>query len=274
MKRLIIIPLLFWGCASNYSNIDKKIHETNIEKKLIQNYQISKSALTKTADGYIFTLPEENGFSIYKLNKNYDLVNKKKIPVFLDIKKTKYKNGAIYIVGYDQQKNRPAIFIIDESFKNYKINHFAHKYDVPEDFLIDNNPVVLLTTFKNENSDIEIYENSKTEIFPNPAQEHGKFIVKKDGGYYIIGSIQHPQEDLLILFVKNGKIVWSRVYDFGMEDSPEKVEIKDGNLVIKVLSQDYMGAQNEFYITLNKNGKIIKIKKGVGFKTLPIRYRT
>jgi hypothetical protein len=274
MKKLLLIPLLFLGCASNYANIDKKIEETNKERKLIQKYQISKSALTKVKNGYIFTLPEGNGFSIYKIDENYDLVAKKQIPFLFDIKKTKYKNSKIYIVGYDQKKDKPALFIIDENLKNYTIKDFANKYDLPKDFIIDKNPVVLLSTYKNQNADIELYANGKTTIFPNPDQEHGSFIIKKDGGYYIIGSIQHPQEDLLILFVKDGKIVWSKVYDFGMEDLPTKVEIKDNNIVIEVLSQDYMGAEHQFFITIDSNGKIIKIKKGIEFKTLPTRYRT
>ncbi len=274
MKRFLIIPLLFFGCAGNYASIDKKIEETNKERKLIQKYEISKSALTKVNGGYIFTLPDGNGFNIYKIDENYDLVTKKTIPILLDIKKTKYKNGKIYIIGYDQKKDKPAFYVIDENLKNGKLTHFANKYDLPQDFIVDEKPVVLLSTYKNQNPDIEIYENGKTVIFKNPDKEHGKFIVKKDGGYYIIGSIQHPQEDLLILFVKNGKILWSKVYDFGLEDSPKKVEIKDGNLVIEVLSQDYMGAEHEFFITVDKNGDIIKIKKGIEFKTLPTRYRT
>jgi len=274
MKRLLLIPILFLGCSVKNPDIDKKIQETNKERKLIQKYQISKSALTKTDDGYIFTLPEGNGFSIYKIDNNYDLVTKRKIPILLDISKTKYKDSKIYILGYDQKKQKPALFIIDKDLKNYEIKYFGNKFDLPKDFIAAKNPVVVLNTYKNKNADIAIYQNNKTTIFKNPDTEHAKFIIKKDGGYYIIGSIQHPQEDLLILFVKNNKIIWSRVYDFGMEDAPLKVEVDNNNLKIEVISQDYMGAQREFEIIVDNKGNIIKIKKGIEFKKLPTRYRT
>ncbi|WP_457563718.1 hypothetical protein, partial [Caminibacter pacificus] len=263
-KFLLIIPALFLGCAltQNNAEIDKKIEQTKIENKLIKRYQISSEALIPTDDGYLFTLPQGDGIAIYKLNKNYDLVQKKVFPLLLDVKKVKYKNGKIYIIGYDQNKNKPAFLETDKDLKSYKLKHFANKYDIPNDFLIENGKlIVLLNTFKNHNPDIELYINGKTIIFPNPDSENGKFLIKKDGGYYIIGSIQHPGEDLLIMFVKNGKIIWSKTYDFGMEDSPSSVTVKDGKIIIDVISQDYMGAQNEFLITIDNNGKIIKIKK-------------
>ncbi|WP_456489025.1 hypothetical protein [Caminibacter pacificus] len=277
MKRVaLIIPFLFLGCAiSNNVNIQKNLQEVKIEKKLIDKYQISKEALIPTDDGYLFTLPTNDGIAIYKLNKNYDLVQKKVFPLLLDVKKMKYINGKIYIVGYDQNKNRPALLVVDKDLKSYTLKHFANKYDLPDDFIVKNKKIaVLLNTFKNHNPDIELYINGKTIIYPNPNSEHGKFLIEKDGGYYIIGSTQHPGEDLLIMFVKNGKIVWSKTYDFGMSDSPKNVIIKDGKIKIDVISQDYMGAQREFFITIDDKGNIIKIKKGIEFKALPTKFRT
>jgi len=278
MKKIfLIIPLLFLGCV-NQSNIsvEKQLKQQQIEKKLIDKYQISKDALINVEDGYIFTLPTNDGIAIYKLDKNYDLVRKKTFPILLDVKKVKYINGKIYIVGYDQNKNRPALLITDKELNSYTLKHFSNSFDIPEDFIVENGKlVVLLNTFKNHNPDIEIYENGKNIVFNNPqTAEHGKFIIKQNGGYLIIGSIQHPHEDLLILFAKDGKIIWSRVYDFGLDDSPVKVKKTDKNIQIDIVSQDYMGAQSEFYITIDKNGNIIKVKKGVEFKTLPMRLRT
>jgi len=89
-----------------------------------------------------------------------------------------------------------------------------------------------------------------------------------------VGSIQHPQEDLLVVFVKNNKILWANIYDFGMEDTPKKVYVKDKNIVIKLVSQDYMGAEKYITIEINKNGNIIKKEKNLEFKRLPTRFRT
>jgi hypothetical protein len=276
LKTFSIFFLFFLiiGCANTSPDINKKLKEAKIENKLIKKYQISKDALIKVNSGYIFTMPEANGFSIYKLNKNFDLDAKKTFNILFDVKKIKYINGKVYIIGYDQIKNKPAILITDENLKNYKLIHFANKYDIPNDFIVDKNLTAVLTTYKYSNPDIELYENNKIKIFKLPNKEEGKFIIKKDGGYYIIGTIQHPQEDLLILFIKNGKIAWSKIYDFGMEDAPTNANIQNGNIKIDVISQDYMGAEKHFSIIINKSGKIIKNKKGIEFKALPVRLRT
>jgi len=274
MKKIIyIIPFLILGCASS-PDIDKKIKEAKLEHKLIKKYQISKEALIKVKNGYIFTMPEANGFSIYKIDNNYDLVGKKTFDILIDVKKVKYINGKIYVIGYDQIKNKPALLITDEELNNHKLIHFANKFDIPNDFIVEEDIVAVLTTYKNQNPDIEIYENNQTKIFNMPDKEEGKFIIKKDGGYYIIGTIQHPQEDLLIIFVKDGKVKWSKIYDFGLEDTPKNVTIQNGNIKIDLVSQDYMGAEKYFSIIINNKGEIIKIKKGIEFKVLPTRLRT
>ena len=272
-KILIITALLLTGCVKNSPSVEKDLKTTEIEKKIIEHYQISKKALAKAGENYAFFLPDANGIAIFILDKNYNLLKKKVIPQLIEGKKLLYKNNKIYLLGYDQKENRPLILTLDTNLNIISKKYIGNKFDIPQDFFIKEKPVVLLTTYKNK-ADIEIVEGDKNYLFQAPDNELGKVIKPFNGGIIIIGSIQHPQEDLFITFIKNGKIVWSKTYDFGLEDSPVKVEIKNQNIEIEVLSQDYMGAEKTYYITVDKNGTIIKHKKGLEFKELPLRFRT
>jgi len=274
MKKLVyLFPLIFLGCVNNI-NIDKKLKETSIEDKIIKEYQISKSALTKVDNDYYFYMPHSNGLIIYKLDSNYRLVKKKIIPKLIEGHKLISNKNYIFLIGYDQTKNRPIILKLDKNLEIKSQKYIADKFDIPQDAIINNNSTtVLLLTYKN-GADIKLYENGKEKIFEAKQNQFPKFLIKYNGGYLIVGSIQHPQEDLLVVFVKNNKILWANIYDFGMEDTPKKVYVKDKNIVIKLVSQDYMGAEKYITIEINKNGNIIKKEKNLEFKRLPTRFRT
>ncbi|GAB6045312.1 hypothetical protein JCM11957_09100 [Caminibacter profundus] len=274
MKKLVyLLPLIFLGCVNNI-NIDKKLKETSIEDKIIKEYQISKSALTKIDNDYYFYMPHSNGLIIYKLDSNYRLVKKKIIPKLIEGHKLISNKNYIFLIGYDQTKNRPIILKLDKNLEIKSQKYIADKFDIPQDAIINNNSTtVLLLTYKN-GADIKLYENGKVKVFEAKQNQFPKFLIKYNGGYLIVGSIQHPQEDLLVVFVKNNKILWANIYDFGMEDTPKKVYVKDKNIVIKLVSQDYMGAEKYITIEINKNGNIIKKEKNLEFKRLPTRFRT
>jgi len=274
MKKLVyLFPLIFLGCVNNI-NIDKKLKETSIEDKIIKEYQISKSALTKIDNDYYFYMPHSNGLIIYKLDSNYRLVKKKIIPKLIEGHKLISNKNYIFLIGYDQTKNRPIILKLDKNLEIKSQKYIADKFDIPQDAIINNNSTtVLLLTYKN-GADIKLYENGKVKVFEAKQNQFPKFLIKYNGGYLIVGSIQHPQEDLLVMFVKNSKVLWANIYDFGMEDVPKKVFIKGNNVVIKLVSQDYMGAEKYITIEINKNGNIIKKEKNLEFKRLPTRFRT
>jgi len=261
MKKLVyLFPLIFLGCVNNI-NIDKKLKETSIEDKIIKEYQISKSALTKIDNDYYFYMPHSNGLIIYKLDSNYRLVKKKIIPKLIEGHKLISNKNYIFLIGYDQTKNRPIILKLDKNLEIKSQKYIADKFDIPQDAIINNNSTtVLLLTYKN-GADIKLYENGKVKVFEAKQNQFPKFLIKYNGGYLIVGSIQHPQEDLLVMFVKNSKVLWANIYDFGMEDVPKKIYVKDKNIVIKLVSQDYMGAEKYITIEINKNGNIIKKEK-------------
>ena len=278
MKKTLIIPaaffLFFTGCVNTTQNIDKEIKEVHIENTILKKYQISKDALVKCNNSYYFYEPVNDGISIYELDKNYNIKNARKINKLIDVTKMKSDGKYLYLLGYDQIKNSPVLVKLDSNLNIKEMKYFGHEYDIPKDMIItDKKPLVILIHYKN-GANLEICENTKCKFYKEKYNTLPKFINKFNGGYLITGSIQHPKEDLLILFVKNGKIVWSKVYDFGMEDSPYEVEIKGNKAVIKVISQDYMGAEKYITIEIDKNGNIINKKKDLEFKQLPTRFRT
>jgi len=275
MKKLfLIIPFLFLGCANKTdTQINKKIKEKQLESKILSEYQISKGALTKIGDYYYFYMPNSNGIAIYKLNKNYQLIQKKIVKKLIEGHKLTSNGKNIYLLGYDQTKNMPILITFDKNLNIKSAKYFGHKFDIPQDMTGEKNPTILLITYKN-GSDIEIYKNGKLSVFKEKNKQLPKFIKPFNGGYIIVGSEQHPGEDLFIIFVKNNKIKWAKLYDFGMEDSPIDVKVLKDKIKIKVISQDYMGAEKYIDIELDKNGKIIKHKKELEFKQLPVKFRT
>jgi hypothetical protein len=275
MKKILYIGILsfFLGCATNTANIDKEIKDVQTENQILKKYQVSKESLVKANGNYFFYQPVNDGISIYKLDKNYNISQAKKINKLIDVTKIKSDGKNIYILGYDQQKNSPVLVELSSDLKIKKLKYFAYKYDIPKDMIIDKTPVIILIHYKN-GANLEICKDYKCKYYKEKYNTLPKFINKFNGGYLITGSIQHPKEDLLILFVKNGKIVWSKIYDFGMEDSPYKVTVQNNKATIKLVSQDYMGAEKYITIEIDKNGNIINHKKDLEFKQLPIKFRT
>lgn len=270
MKKIIIpVILLFIGCSTQI-NVEKNIKEINTENKILSQYHISKKALIKLKNNYYFYEIVPNGFVIYKLDSNYNIIQSKKINRLIDITKLKSSNDNLIILGYDQEKNQPVILKFDEKLNLKQSIYVGHKFDIPKDISKDN--AILLIHYQN-GAKLEICKN-KCKIYPSKFNIFPKFIKKFNGGYLIVGSIQHPQEDLIILFIKNGKIINSKVYDFSMDDSPIDVKIKKDRAIIKVISQDYMGAQKYITVEIDKNLNIINKEKKLEIKQLPLRFRT
>ncbi|WP_457564564.1 hypothetical protein [Caminibacter sp.] len=275
MKKLLIpvMGLVLAGCAGSNLSIDKEIKQTQIENKIISKYQISKNSLVKSQGNYYFYEPVGDGITVTELDKNYNVKKQIKIPKLIDVTRIKAGKNSIYILGYDQQKNRPIIIKISDDLNKISYTYTGYEYDVPKDMVINKKPVVVLIHYQN-GAKLEICEGNKCKTYKSKNNTLVKFIKKYNGGYLVTGSVQSPKEDLFIAFIKNGKIVWSKVYDFGMSDTPLKVTIKNKNAIINLVSQDYMGAEKYITITIDENGNIIKKKNGVEFKQLPTRFRT
>jgi TolB-like protein len=279
MKKSILslVPFSFFilGCAGNNINVDKQIQETKFEKQLVEKYHITKNAMTKIGDNYYFYQPDANGIAVFELDNKYNLKKKKVIKKLIEGHKLLSDGKNIYLIGYDQIKNRPIIVIFDNNLNVKNEKYFSDKFDIPKDAIIENGSLtVLLLTYK-DGADIKIYSNNKTKTFSQKDNQLPNFIKKYKDGYIIVGSYQYPRsEDLLVVFVKNGKIIWSKTYDFGLDDTPKKVIIKNNNIIIDLVSQDYMGAEKYITITLDKNGDIKKAKKNLEYKVLPTRFRT
>ncbi len=274
IKYLFPAALLILGCANN-PNIDNKIKETAVEKQIVEKYHITKNSLTKIDNDYYFYEPDPNGIAIIKLDSNYNLKERKVIKKLIEGHKLLTDGKNIYLIGYDQIKNRPVIVTLDKNLNIKKEQYIANKFDIPKDAIIENGSLtVLLLTYK-DGADIEIYSKGKTKVFKEKNNQLPNFIKKFKDGYVIIGSYQHPKsEDLLVIYIKNNKIIWAKSYDFGLDDTPKKVQITNDSIKIDVISQDYMGAEKYITIELDSQGNVKKIKKGLEFKVLPTRFRT
>ena len=269
---LIIFSILFLGCA-NKINVDKNIKETNIENYLIQKYQITKKALTKLNNNYYFYTPDNNGLSIYKLNKNYEITNKKTIPLLIDAQKLISDNKNLYLIGYEEKKQKPILIVLDKNL-NIKLQKFiGNRFDIPKDIITKPKIAILLLTYKN-GADIKICNLKKCKTYIKPSNQFPKFIKRYNNGYLVGGSIQDTQEDLYVAFIKNNKIIWQKRYDFGFSDNPTSITIKNNQIIIDVVSTDYMGADKYLKIILDENGKLIKKIKKIELKPLPTKFRT
>ncbi|QCT95149.1 hypothetical protein FE773_08080 [Caminibacter mediatlanticus TB-2] len=273
-KLSIILASLFIGCSSTNISVDKKIKETNIENSLIQKYEITKNSLTSLNNYYYFYKVENKGITIYKMDKNYNLVDKKIIPIIIDTQKITSNNKNLYLIGYDENKQKPIILIIDSDLNIKEKKYIGDKFDVPKDIVTNSNKInVLLLTYKN-GADFKICNLKNCKTFSKPNNQLPKFIKKFNDGYLVIGSYQDNKEDLYIAFIKNNKIVWEKRYDFGYSDIPQKVIIKNDKIFINVNSTDYMGANKYLTIILDKNGKLIKKEQNLEFQQLPTKLRT
>ncbi len=262
MKKLITTALvagLFLGCAT--TNNQTKITPLNL--KVLKEYQVSQTSLRPLNNGYVFFKTGIRGVDIYYLDKNYNLLKKvttKSIEPF----KLKIENNKIYILG--EKNNKPIILMYDDKGKLIKSYSVGNKFDIPAD-IIDNK--VLLTKYNNGS-----YISFGKIDLKSTKNLTATSVIKVDGGYMIFGTILEKSEDLFIAFIKNNKLKWSKVYDFGMDNGIESVKVENNEIYLNVFSTDYMGAKTEYKIVLDKNGNIIKKSKTLEIKELPPRFRT
>jgi len=278
MKKLLFLTgalFLFTGCVNNQQNI-KPISMKSVS--LLDKYGVSEKALMPVNDGYIFVIPAASGADIYKLDKNYNLIWKKSTPILIDPVKYEIKNNTLYILGYDQNKNKVALLEYDLKGNVKKINYYGKKFDLARDFLILNkNTYVAVTQYTpNNNSDIVIYSSDNKKItLSTPYMDDVTFIKPFKNGILIIGTLQSKSEDVIIAYkTLDNKTVWSKEIDMGMDEKPLKVEIKNNEITLKVLSTDNMGAEKEVTFIIDEKGNVKSVKKGVEFQQLPMKYRT
>jgi len=279
MKKILFIPLIglafFSGCANNQQNV-KPLEFKSID--LLDKYGISESALIKAGENYIFVIPDLNGAAIYKLDKNYNLIWKKVTPILLDPVKSQVKNEKIFILGYDQKKNRAALLEYDLNGKLEKIKYFAKQYDLARDFVITNTKTYVAVTeySPNNNSDIIIYGDDNIKLtLSSPNMDDVNFIKPYKNGLLIIGTTLGKSENVLIAYKTfDNKTVWAKIIDLGMDEKPVRVAIKNNEITLEILSTDNMGAEKDVTFIIDENGKVKSVKKGVEFKQLPMKYRT
>ena len=274
MRKIIFsVGLVFFlGCANN------QISTPPAPKISLLKYGITEQSLTKYNDNYITVINTEYGIKIMKFDKNYKLISKKILNSPIDITNYKLKNNNIYILGYNNIKEKSELLVY--SLKENKIIKeivLGKKYSQPADFFIQNNDIFTAINVYNKDtaSDIYIYKNSLlyTKI-ASPKKENAKFLIPFNGGMLVIGSISYTNDDILIVFIKNKNIMWARRIDLGMDDSPTNITIKNDKIILNAISSDYMGAKTYYIFTIDKNGNILKSKKNLEFKELPIKYRT
>ena len=277
MKKILPYALalfIFSGCVNNTQNI-KPLSSKSID--LLDKYGISENALMKIKGGYVFVIPDPNGSAVYKLDQNYRYVWKKVTPVLLDPVKSEVKNDKLYILGYDQKKNKVALLKYDSDGKLLGIKYYGKQYDLAKDFQIINGKTYIAVTqyTKNNNSDIVIYSDNKTLNVSTPNMDEVNFILPYQKGLLIIGTTQTPSEDILIVYKTfDNKTVWAKTIDMGMDERPLEAKTEKGVLVLKVLSTDHMGAETEATFKIDTKGNVIGVEKGIEFKPLPIKLRT
>jgi hypothetical protein len=272
-----LVLAFFWGCAQNKPQIQQKINP-KADIKLLNKYRITKNALIPYKNFYYFSIIEPNGISINKLDKNYNLISKKIIKILIDPKKYLIKNDHFYILGYDNSKQKPVILDISlNNLKLIKTVYIGKKYSMPADFFVNKDIFSAINVFnKKTQSDIYIYKNTSLigKIASNK-KESAKFIHSFNNSLIIIGNITFTNDDILIVLMdKNGKILKARRIDLGMDDSVSKITVQKDKIIINTISTDYMGAEIDYTLILDKNLNVIKSKKSLEFKELPIKFRT
>ena len=278
MKKILFLAgalFLFTGCVNNQQNI-KPISMKSVN--LLDKYGVSEKALMPVNDGYIFVIPAAGGADIYKLDKNYNLIWKKSTPILIDLVKSEIKNNTLYILGYDQKKNKVALLEYDLKGNVKKINYYGKKFDLARDFLILNKKTYVAVTqyTPNNNSDIVIYSSDNKKItLSTPYMDDVTFIKPFKNGILIIGTVQGKSENVIIAYkTLNNKTVWSKEIDMGMDEKPLKITVKKGEILLDVLSTDNMGAEKEVTFIIDEKGNVKSVKKGVEFEQLPMKYRT
>jgi hypothetical protein len=275
---IAFLTLFLIGCAQNQTNNIPKI---NPEKdiKLLNNYGITKDNLLTDKNYYYFLNIEPNGISINKLNKQYHLINKKIFHILIEPTKALIKNEDLYILGYDNNKQKPILLIINlHNLKIEKKEYIGKKYSIPADFFIkDKNIFIAINVFdKNTQSDIYIYKNhSLLKKINSPKKEKAKYILPFNDKILIVGTITFTNNDILLMLIdKNAKIINAKSIDLGMDEYIKNVLIKNNKILLNIISTDYMGAEIDYIFELDKNLNLIKNKKNLEFKELPVKLRT
>ncbi|WP_156920227.1 hypothetical protein [Lebetimonas sp. JS032] len=268
--------LFFAGCVQNQTSLQKANPTSNI--KLLKKYGVTENSLIFYKDYYYFSKMQPNGISINKLDKNYNLVAKKLIKNSVEPTKYTVKNGLFYILGYDNIKEMPVILTFSlKTFKLIGTVYLGKKYAAPADFFINKNDIYTAVNVYNNKtqSDIYIYKNASLySKIASVKKENAKFIIPFNKGMLVLGSITYTNDDILIVYISNKKIVWARRIDLGMDDYPTSIYIKNNNIILNATSTDEMGAEVDYTFEIDKNGNILKSRKNLEFKELPVKFRT
>ena len=276
MKKIVISSfslLLLVGCMSNNIQIDKKINEVNIDKKLMKKYHITTDNLIKYGDYYVFITPSPNGSDVIFLDKNYNEVKRFSTNYFFDAKKIAVFKNKIYILGMNEESYYPELLILDENGKLIKKYVFPRKYGVVKDmFLNRGDNYVLIDVFKNSKSYIEIYKNGKLlKKISLQKPINGTFVFKVGNDLIVVGSIKNTTQDAFIANLNKG---WIRFFDLGLDEFFDNYKIDGDKIILTLHSTDQMGADSYYEIIIDQNGKIIKNKCKIKFEPLPMRFRT
>lgn len=273
MKKIIFIitAILFLGCANKVTT--KTISNKSVN--LLTKYGINKSFLTKKDNFYFYILQTTDGFKILKFDKNYNLVWQKPFKYPINIVKTKIKDN-IYVLGYDEVKNRVVFLTLDLNGNLKSKKYYGKNYDLARDFIIINNtPFIAITHYNNNKSDIIVYDGKNSIKVTSNQRKDISFIKKFNNNLLIVGTVFNKNEDILIVYkTLDDKLIWKKVINFGMDERVLNVDIKDNIINLEIISTDSMGEEKEYLIKIDKNGKIIKIKKEMELKRLPHNLRT
>jgi len=274
-KLLSIVGILFLvGCGSNNLNmeIDKQLKEANLNKMLIDKYHITSDSLISFNNVYLFTSPSANGTDIVFLNKNYKEIKKVSIPYF-DAKKIAVSKDKIYVFGTDEKNYYPKLVILDSKGNILKSIIIPKKYALSKDiYLNKGNNYLLIDVYDNGKSYIEIYKNGKLiKKIELKNSINGNFVFKVNNDLFVIGTIKNNDEDAFIMNVTKG---WIRSFDLGMDESFTNYKIEKNKIILNLHSTDEMGADSDYEIIIDLNGKILKNKCKVKFDPLPIKFRT
>jgi hypothetical protein len=59
-----------------------------------------------------------------------------------------------------------------------------------------------------------------------------------------------------------------------MDDYVNKISIQNGKIILHAITTDNMGAEIDYTLTLDKNLNVLKSKKNLEFRELPVKFRT
>ena len=279
MKKLLIIPIALFtiGCTNN-TNINKDIKKTNKDMKLLKTYHTTKINLHKLGNNYIFLNLDSNGnVTLYTIDKNYDLVDSKKINLVITPREVKVKNDKIYILAYSQTENKPIFLILNKKGDILKKYFIGKKFNTPRSFFVDkhNNIIITLNSYSKDNStDIVIYKNQKPYTFSSKYAEEAFAILPYEKGYLLVGNVDQTTQNVFVAYLDdNFKTKWIRDIDFGLEESIKDIEIKNNEIILNIISQNYTGMEQYYNIKIDKNGKILNQSKDFEIKNYPLKFQ-